>query len=399
MDLSPDQQNAIDTILSWKQKPNSKFLVFGGAAGTGKTTIIGKLRSILPSTTRIAFCAYTGKASSVLKNKLTFHGLHSYPNDYIGTIHSLIYEVEMDDGEIVGWKLKPNIPYDFIICDEASMVSSDILTDMLSFQINILFVGDHYQLPPIEGSLNLMADPLIRLDKVHRFAESNPITKVTILAREEGYIPYETFGPLVRKVRSSDKSVITDFINRSGDFVDSTIICGYNKTRIDLNQKIRAWKKINSKQPTIGERLMCLRNNRSSSECPIYNGVSGTLKNLIENHDYYFARIDIDGEDKPFKGKISKQSFNTEKPNMGDFIWEVPTGDDYKGYDKKKKMKKTYLDIFDYSYAITCHKSQGSEWNRVMVIEQNCQHWSGENWNRWLYTCVSRAKGELLIVR
>ena len=398
LELSIDQQNAIDSILSWKNNPKNKYFVFGGAAGTGKTTIISKLRSLLPSTIRIAFCAYTGKASSVLKNKLTFHGLQNYPNDSIGTIHSLIYEVEMEDGEMVGWKLKPCIPFDFIICDEASMVSKEILDDLLSFQINILFVGDHFQLPPIEGSLNLMENPDIKLEKVHRFAENNPITLVTVLARTEGYIPHKHFSDLVRKVRPKDP-LITDFINRSNDFQNSTIICGFNKTRISLNQKIRDWRKIKSKKPTVGERVICLRNNRMAVECPIYNGVSGTLRNLIDNHDHYFARIDIDGEDKPFKGKISKHSFNNEKPDMGEFTWEQPSIDDYVGYDKKKKMKKRYLDIFDFSYAITCHKSQGSEWDRVMVIEQNCQHWSGDLWNRWLYTCVSRAKEELLIVR
>ena len=64
-----------------------------------------------------------------------------------------------------------------------------------------------------------------------------------------------------------------------------------------------------------------------------------------------------------------------------------------------KKKEKVFLDNFDYAYSITCHKSQGSEMENVMVIEQKCSYWSdGDMWRRWLYTAVTRSRKNLMII-
>ena len=403
MDLSNDQQCAFDSIMEWLKKPTN-FITLGGYAGTGKTTLISHLRNNILETTKIAFCAYTGKASSVLRSKLIKFGINRFPKDSCGTIHGLIYEPRVEDDEITGWILKPEIDYDLIICDESSMISEDIFNDLKSYGIPIIFIGDHGQIPPIEGSLNLMANPQIKLEKVHRFAESNPLTKISMMARLEGYIPHGVYSDKIQKVRPKNP-LITKFINESGDFTNTAIICGFNNTRIDLNNKIRTWRGFKDQYPSIGERVICLKNNKGSKMCPIYNGIQGTVKYIESFFDHLKLRVDIDGEPKHYLGRVSSKVFGNVKPIMNEFIYIEKENDDidniknrFSSYHKVKKQK-TYLDCFDFGYCLTVHKSQGSEWDRVCVIEQPCDYWKGSNWNRWLYTSVTRAKNELLIVR
>jgi exodeoxyribonuclease-5 len=240
--LSPDQYTCYCSILDWinssKSKVVTKFqniLTVGGYAGTGKTTLIGKVRRDLGKTYRIAFCAYTGKAASVLNKKLIDQNA-VFEGDYCGTIHRLIYipVVDKDTNEIIKWEKKSILDYDLIICDEASMVGETIFLDLTSFKIPILAVGDHGQLPPIESSINLMQAPDIRLEKIHRTAENSPIIKLSLMARNDGYIPFEKFSDTVLKVRPKDPA-ITKFIVDSGDFNSSALLCGFNKTRIQLN--------------------------------------------------------------------------------------------------------------------------------------------------------------------
>lgn len=407
IELSQDQKLCFDSIMDWYKRPDD-LLTMGGFAGTGKTTLISKIRNELSKTIRIAFISYTGKAASVLRSKLKLIGIERFPEDYCGTIHGLIYEPLIDDetNEIVGWHLKPMLDYDIIIIDEASMVSEDILRDLKSFDIPLLAIGDHGQLPPIEGSLNLMANPHIKLEKVHRFAENNALTKVSILAREEGYIPHGQWGENVIKVPPKH-SLITEFIDNSGDFDSTAILCGFNKTRVQVNKKIRTKRDMKGNLPDIGERVICLKNNRLAQKCPIYNGVLGTVKGIDLRVDHAFLRVSVDGEYEPYRGRISRHIFNNEKPNLNEFIYitleeaqKIPARfSNPFGYTSKKKRKKQFLDCFDFGYCLTVHKSQGSEWERVMVIEQPCSYWSGENWNRWLYTAVTRSTNELLIVR
>jgi len=148
----------------------------GGYAGTGKTTLISLLRQLIYDQTpqkRVAFACYTGKAAQVLKSKLTEQNT-IYPQDFCGTIHSLMYTAQTDvDGKILAWRRNLTIPYDLLIVDEASMVTEDIWRDLCKYQLPIVAVGDHGQLPPIGGNFNLMENPQLRLEKIHRQEHNN----------------------------------------------------------------------------------------------------------------------------------------------------------------------------------------------------------------------------------
>ncbi|HBA59911.1 MAG TPA: ATP-binding protein, partial [Elusimicrobia bacterium] len=174
MELSGDQQKALEQLLSWYGSPErSAFITLGGYAGTGKTTLIAIFKNELArldKSTRIAFCSYTGKAAQNLKNKLKEAGALNV-KDSVSTIHGLIYNPrEGAGGVIAGWDRKEELERSLIIVDEASMVDGLIWNDLLSYNIPIIAVGDHGQLPPIAGSFNLMEKPQLLLTQIHRQA-------------------------------------------------------------------------------------------------------------------------------------------------------------------------------------------------------------------------------------
>ena len=211
LELSPDQNKTLKILVDFCESKNKKedFITLGGFAGTGKTTLISELRkkiNEIDPKIKVGFCAFTGKAVQVLKNKLV-SSQTLLKKDDISTIHGLIYRtIEDERGAVLGWIRKEDdeIDYDLIIVDEASMVDQKIWEDLRSFGIPIIAVGDHGQLPPISGSFNLMSQPQIKLENIHRQAEGNPIIQVSRLAREKGIIPHQKWSKNVFKVPMSE---------------------------------------------------------------------------------------------------------------------------------------------------------------------------------------------------
>jgi exodeoxyribonuclease-5 len=136
-ELSKDQEKALNQMLDFYASKNKDkdFLTLGGYAGTGKTTLISELRKeidVINPKAKVAFCAFTGKAVQVLKNKLV-QNKAIYKKDEISTIHSLIYRtIEDDRGAVLGWIKKEleEVDFDIIIVDEASMVDEKIWNDL-----------------------------------------------------------------------------------------------------------------------------------------------------------------------------------------------------------------------------------------------------------------------------
>ena len=328
--------------------------------------------------------AFTGKAASVLGSKLKNHGVMIYGGrDFVGTIHSLIYRPIEENDELT-WELKKDseVNFDLIIVDEASMINEELFRDLSSFRIPILAVGDHGQLPPISGQLNLVEKPDFKLEKIHRQAEGNPIIHVSRLAREEGFVPYQKFSDKVMKLRFN-KDKIREFVSGANeDFTDTAILCGFNRTRVNFNDSIRKviHKDRKTDGPIPGDRVICLKNNRRAKNCAIFNGMQGTVKKVYDFLHRHRMTITMDGEENNYVGSVAISTFGNEKPDFNE-----------------NKFNKT--DQFDFGYALTVHKAQGSSWKRVLVIEQPCMAWSGLNWNKWLYTAVTRAEQELIIMR
>lgn len=376
--LSPDQKQALEQIFNWTKKPIGSHLTVGGYAGVGKTTLMAEYRRLLNQDNKklkVAFASFTGRATRVLANKLRI-GEVGYKQDSVGTIHSLIYSPILNNKKnIVGWKLKEELKTDLIVIDEASMIDEFIWKDLLSFRVPIVAVGDHGQLPPIKGNFNLMEKPMVRLEKIHRQAQDNPIIKLSFLARENGYIPVREFGAGVVKI---NKNNFDDQL--LGYSSNTMILCGYNRTRIGLNQFIRQSLGFESKEPVSGDRVICLKNNHEKN---IFNGMLGTIQSIQDkNKDWYQAEILMDEGAQLFEGAIYKDQFNN-----------VATQN-----FTSKRINQLAGDLFDFGYGLTVHKAQGSQANKVIVFEERFPKMDALMWKRWLYTAVTRAEQELLII-
>lgn len=383
--LSAYQQHSLDAILAWfKQKDKARqFITLGGYAGTGKTTLIAHLRKAIEridKSTKVGFASYTGKAARVLRTKLIEQHV-ILPQDTVGTIHSLIYSPIVNDRhEIVGWKQKEKLDRTLIIIDEASMVDEMIWSNLLSYDIPIIVVGDHGQLPPIKGSFNLIESPELRLDEIYRQARENPIIGLSIQAREHGLIKMGKYSDTVIKYDMAAleaQEAMQELLNNVT--TDTLVLCGYNSTRIKLNKHIRSMLGYESETPTTGDRVICLRNNHKKH---IYNGMLGTIQSIKQEDDnWYMAEIAMDDEERIYKDLISVKQFH------------APSGLNF----TDKRSQTMHGDLFDFGYAITVHKAQGSQAKRVILFEERFKKMSDDEWKRWLYTAVTRAEEELYI--
>ena len=340
MKLTAEQKHVLREV----SRLTRSEITIGGRAGTGKTTLIRHLVSVLRG---FAVCAYTGKAANVLKGK----GVDAR------TIHSIIYRAYTDEEKKVYFSLAHDLECEGLIVDEASMVSRALYEDLKSFGKPIIFVGDHGQLEPVGDDFNLMRDPDYRLETIHRNAGE--------IAHFADYIR-QGYRPSSWGVRNGPSEKIK-FLPR-GKHVEVALeadqsICAFNKTRAEVNQLVR---KATGRGvgPEAGDRVMCLRND---SRAGLFNGMQGFIESL-PCRDTMVFRSD---------GGACEVQFDPEV--FGQVKYDFDHGRD-------SPMP------FDYAYAATGHKCQGSEWDRVLVLEQKCDLWDHR---RWAYTAASRAKEKL----
>lgn len=373
LNLTQDQKKAQEAIFAWWRSRSKQVLTMGGYAGTGKTTVIAETIKRLSKRPRIAFCCYTGKASDILREKLIKAGAIK-TSDYCGTIHGLIYEKigedEGDDGKTeILWRKKDSLKADFLVVDEASMVSKEVWNDLASYRVPILAVGDHGQLPPVGDKYNLMENPNVRLETIHRQAdEESPIIKLSLMARETGQIPVGEYGPSV--IKTQDKEVPW----RMKPLDKIMFLCGRNKTRVSLNAQIRSRLSLHSPEPAVGDRVICLRN---AKRYKVFNGMLGSINSIkVSGQHWYRARIKMDS-DVLFKGSIAQAQF---------------------GQESTLEYQEGQGCLFDWGYALTVHKAQGSESAQVVLFEERFFQMDDDQWRRWLYTGVTRASQELVII-
>jgi exodeoxyribonuclease-5 len=344
MIVSEEQKEVIRNVL--KNINNNQFLGIGGLAGTGKSTIIKILRHKLKNW---ALGAYTGKAANVLRQK----GNHD-----ARTIHNLIYYPAKTEEEETIWLRYPaeEIPYEGFIIDEASMVGKEIHEDLLSFNKPIIYIGDHGQLEPIGSKFNLMKDPDYKLETIHRNA--GEIAHFAEHLRK-GKNPNSFKSE--KKVKIIKKNVLKDSCMAKAE----QVICAFNKTRANTNEKIRKSLGLNEMHIAINEKIICLKNNR---RLQLFNGMQGIVKELHTFNRFSFVSGDILYHKIPY----DHNQFGKEK---NDFEFQQEDNP------------------FDYAYAITAHKAQGDSFSTVIVLEEKCDMW---NHTRWAYTAASRAKNILV---
>jgi exodeoxyribonuclease-5 len=346
-DLSQEQTDVVSAVVDGVYQGKTEQTV-AGYAGTGKTTCIKAMMVGLP---QFAVCAFTGKAANILRRK----GI-----DDASTIHSAIYRPEQSGGR-VHFVLRDRMPDEVegFIVDEASMVSESLYRDLTSFDLPIIFVGDHGQLEPVGSKFNLMESPDYTLEKIHRNSGEIPrfAEWLRLGRRAADFAPRSNEVTLIR-----DGEVDDDLVK----LIDQ-VICAFNRTRVHLNKYMRKLLGYTSLLE-VGERVMCLRNDRDEG---IFNGMQGTVSKVERDKGDVWIDFDVhDGTRSDLM--IDPAQFGKEKSPGMDEPW--------RGHP------------FDYAHAITAHKAQGDEWPTVLVFEQRCQHWDHR---RWAYTAASRAQSRL----
>lgn len=348
MELSDDQEIALHRINEWRCDRKS-YLTMGGYAGTGKTTIIAQIAAESSCTAVAALC---GKAAHVLRSK----GV-----EQAQTLHSLMYiPFEDDDGRIRYRRRKYLDGINEVIVDEASMIDHLLFADLMDYGVPVLFVGDHGQLEPIGTNPKLMENPTVRLEQIHRQAQENPILRLATAFREGRRVPYwkDPKGRLEIVRKNKFQKLVRPGVQ---------IICGFNATRHAVNKRVR--EMLGFKQPLeVGDRLICLKNNK---EWHLFNGQQVTVSSVHK------SRRGV--------GTVTIVTDEGSRLTVPYLVRQL-------GANLIEDHKRLDVCLFDYGYCITAHKSQGSEWDDVLILEEIASAWTPE---RWRYTAVTRAAKRL----
>lgn len=359
--FSPQQDAALKAVDHWLKMGDAQVFRLFGYAGAGKTTLARHLAENAGGD--VAFAAFTGKAAHVMRQK----GCEGAT-----TIHSLIYRPadEDEEGGLV-FALRRDAPAasaDLIIIDECSMVDEELGRDLLSFGKPVLVLGDPAQLPPVKGGgFFTEAEPDFMLTEIHRQAADNPIIRLSMDIREgrEWEASGDTLRFLTRQEISSDDILSAD-----------QVLVGTNRTRKRFNDRIRELKGHTDPTPEAGEKLVCLRNNKKKG---LLNGGIWTVT-LKKAPRGGHARMIVAPEDGGKQATISvPRAFFTDGPDTVPFA------------------QRRGADEFDFGYALTVHKAQGSQWDNVVLFDESFAF--RETAQRWLYTAVTRAAEKLAIVR
>lgn len=360
--LGKQQHEALKNVSNWMKNDKSKpFFYLGGYAGTGKTTL-AKLFS--QNVKDVLYAAYTGKAASVLRKKGCTNA---------STIHSLLYIPEEDKktGQTT-WKVNRDSPIrqsQLLIIDEVSMVGDDIANDLLSFGVPILVLGDPAQLPPVKSEGYFTKnEPDFMLTDIHRQAQENPIIKMSMDIREGKGL----------KIGNHGTSKVITYDDLEEDMVRNAdqLLVGMNKTRYTWNSGMRKLFGNESRFPNEGEKLVCLKNNK---ELGILNGEIWYMHKMVKTYTDSFKAMIKSDDDPPCYSTIYSH-LDFFEGNADKMDW---------------KEKKKYSE-FDFGYALTVHKSQGSQWDNVLIFDESSAF--RDTSKNWLYTAVTRAAESAIIV-
>ena len=430
-------------------KAANELFVLKGYAGTGKTTIIGVIvKNLWNAQKNAVLLAPTGRAAKVISN---------YSQNEAFTIHKKIYVPRSEKNGKISFVLAPNKhKKTLFIVDEASMISDSsnqsklfgtgaLLDDLIQyvysgFQCKLLLIGDTAQLPPVkldlspalnESNLELNYDKEVirlELDEVVRQGEGSGILFNATHIREaisNSYFDSFEFNLNGFKdiVRLNDGYEIMDAINDAYSTLgneETALIVRSNKRANLYNEQIRSRILFNENELTAGDFLMIVKNNyfwlKPTSEAGfIANGdIIEVLEvfSVKELYGFRFAEVKIRMVDypkmRPFETVLMLDTITLETPSLPyeesnklyqeilkDFEDEPSS---YKRFLGVKKSK--YLNALQvkFSYAITCHKSQGGQWNTVFVEQPYLPNGIDRDYLRWLYTAVTRAKEKLYLI-
>lgn len=443
-----DQQKAIEELAKFVDTNNrTQIFILTGFAGTGKTTLISALvNALYEEEIHCVLLAPTGRAAKVFSNA-------SISRAY--TIHKIIYKAEVLKNGIVRFFLtKCKFKNTIFIIDEASMIadkkdkksifgSGNLLDDLIEFVFQkegnkIIFTGDTAQLPPVGFDNSPALEP-------HTFARFNldvatsQLKEIVRQANDSGIVfNANIIRTSIEKqrlfqypklqlnqfndVEKINGNQLIEYINNSyqNEGIDNSIVITYSNHRANkYNEGIR--NSILHKESNIARNdyVMIVRNNYLwKDEDQIIDfiangdiGIIRSLKNFEQHNGFNFVDATIDMLDYGgvIKVKMLLNTIDANAPTLSEEeskeLYEYFSSP----YKEIKDSKKRYQEIrndpyinslqIKFSYAITCHKAQGGQWNNVFIDQSFLKsEMITLDYLRWLYTAFTRAKNKVYLV-
>ena len=434
----------VDFIFS---KDYQTLFLLKGYAGTGKTSAISALVLNLNKTNKKAvLLAPTGRAAKVISG---YSKVPAY------TIHKKIYFPKKQQNGSVDFVLKTNKHRNTIfIVDEASMIpdrpqngklfeQGSLLDDLISYvysgyHCKLVLVGDTAQLPPVKLSISPALDEnrlefdfdkniyKIELNEVTRQHENSGILSNATILRTliDSDVTNFTFDmnypDIVRLIDGYDiQDAISECYENDG-VEDTAFIVRSNKRANQYNQQIRSHIRGKENEISTGDYIMVVKNNyywlnESSSAGFIANGDTCEvlrINSIKELYGFRFAEVEIrmiDYPDQPpFETVLILDTLSSEKPSLPyeetNKLYEAVREDYAHEKSKYKQLLLVKKNVFfnalqvKFSYAITCHKSQGGQWKTIFIEQPYLPEGPSKEYFRWLYTAVTRAQEKLYLI-
>jgi exodeoxyribonuclease-5 len=446
---TPKQDIALQLLAKFVLSTNkNETFLLKGYAGTGKTTIVGSLvKNLSKIKKRSVLLAPTGRAAKVISN---------YSNKQAFTIHKKIYFPKSEKGS-VSFTLQENKHRDTIfIVDEASMIpdinsdsklfeNGSLLDDLMQYvysgnNCKLLLIGDSAQLPPVHLSISPALDArvlenqynreviLLELDEVVRQQKDSGIlenaTKIRERLDDELYEAFKFSGNKFPDIiRPVDGQEIMDAINDNYSALgneDTVIIVRSNKRANLYNQSIRERILFQESELSAGDYLMVVKNNyfwvdNTSEAGFIANGDIVEVLEIFafkELYGFRFAEVKIRMVDYPnmklLETVLLLDTLTSESPSLTYDESNKLYQEVMKDYANEKSKYKKFLAVKNnkffnalqvkFSYAITCHKSQGGQWKTVFVEQPYLPNGIDKEYLRWLYTAITRAQEKLYLI-
>ncbi|WP_435625818.1 ATP-dependent DNA helicase [Flagellimonas sp.] len=449
-DLTLKQAVALEKMAHFVlDKKEDNIFLLKGFAGTGKTTIISTL---VPSLWKVKMSAVlmapTGRAAKVMT---------SYSGNKAFTIHKKIYFPKKQTSGGIQFVLAPNKHRNTIfIVDEASMISDtptdtklfengSLLDDLVQFvyaghNCRLMLIGDTAQLPPVkldmspaleENRLSINYNKEVEsleLDEVMRQTQDSGILFNATNLREQLQSDFfedfkfdlSGFTDIVRLIDGHEIQEAIDSSYREHGMEETAIVVRSNKRANLYNKNIRERILFLENQLAVGDYMMVVKNNyfwlRPNSEAGfIANGDIVEILELFgikEIYGFTFAEVKVKMVDypnqRPFETVLLLDTIDAETPSLpyeeGNRLYQEVSKDFAHEKSKYKKFlgvkNNKYFNALQvkFSYAITCHKSQGGQWNTIFVEQPYLSNGVDKDYLRWLYTAVTRAKEKLYLI-
>ena len=391
MILTKKQEEGLKIAVE-RHRNHEKYTVIAGYAGTGKSTLVKFIIEALDiDQSKVCYATFTGKAAQVLAKK---------GNKNAMTLHKLLFDSIPRKGGGFMRIPKKVLDYTVVVVDEISMAPKSIIDKLFQHNVYVICLGDPFQLPPIdkEEDNHLLDKPHIFLDEIMRQAEESEIIRLTMGIRDQKPLGHMKGN----EVQILPYSSLSDGMLNWAD----QVLVATNLQRHSMNDFMRQMKGFGP-DPCDGDKVICLRNYWDSwnydNGDPLVNGTIGTIHNphndIIRVPYYAYNKGVIHTLQANFTSDLGE---NFGEVSMDPKIMlggesELEWRDKYKLGQLKNRIGDVIPKEFTYGYAITCHKAQGSEWDKVLVIEEKFPFQKIDH-ARWLYTAATRAAEKLVIV-